>query len=401
MSFILSDCSDIVSVKDFGAVGNGIVNDTAAIQAAINYVSAVSGGMIYIPAGSYRITDTLRVADHRVTLMGDSVYRTNFIFEPPAPNMSAIEYNANGVPIVQCGLMNISFVSADLVQQKTAISLVDVSQFIMENVQVNFPWTGNNSIGLRVFGRDLSKLSRLTIAADIPIWFSANPNHPVIDCDQFHFCDMYLIGDTAHIQPIVLADSGIHLTNLTFDGFQAWAHGGAGFLYNDVATAQYSYNLVFKNIRWEQQPPLTAGYMIRIVNAFAQSHILIENCHTESGQGFYFRGCAFVTLLNCAYWGAQEALNADATCCNLVWTNCDWRNISAMNLAGLFKSCSFDINGDSGGAHPANATYTRVGGQLGFYTTAAALRQVLATGAGHVVDDVITALQNLGLVQQA
>lgn len=39
---------DYVSVKDFGAVGNGIANDTAAIQAAIN-----SGKPIVFPAGIY------------------------------------------------------------------------------------------------------------------------------------------------------------------------------------------------------------------------------------------------------------------------------------------------------------------------------------------------------------
>jgi hypothetical protein len=43
------------------------------------------------------------------------------------------------------------------------------------------------------------------------------------------------------------------------------------------------------------------------------------------------------------------------------------------------------------------------GGQplLGFYGVTAIARAVLATGAGHSVDDVITALQNLGLVKQA
>jgi hypothetical protein len=43
-----SKLKDVVNVKDFGAVGDGVVNDTAAIQAAVN-----SGKRVYIPSGTY------------------------------------------------------------------------------------------------------------------------------------------------------------------------------------------------------------------------------------------------------------------------------------------------------------------------------------------------------------
>jgi hypothetical protein len=41
-----------LNVKDFGAVGNGVVNDTTSVQAAID-AAAVSGGRIAFPAGTY------------------------------------------------------------------------------------------------------------------------------------------------------------------------------------------------------------------------------------------------------------------------------------------------------------------------------------------------------------
>lgn len=49
-----------VSVKDpaYGAVGDGVADDTAAIQAAISSVAA-AGGTVYLPAGTYRITSSL------------------------------------------------------------------------------------------------------------------------------------------------------------------------------------------------------------------------------------------------------------------------------------------------------------------------------------------------------
>ena len=49
-----------VSVLDFGAVGDGIVNDTAAIQAAITACLA-SGSALYVPAGKYRLTAQVNI----------------------------------------------------------------------------------------------------------------------------------------------------------------------------------------------------------------------------------------------------------------------------------------------------------------------------------------------------
>jgi hypothetical protein len=47
-----------VSVKDFGAVGDGVADDTVAIQAAINSFGDV-GGAIYFPLGNYKVTAAL------------------------------------------------------------------------------------------------------------------------------------------------------------------------------------------------------------------------------------------------------------------------------------------------------------------------------------------------------
>ena len=53
--------SESVSVKDFGAVGNGIADDTAAITAAMTAVNAAGGGVVSFPAGTYVTSSTLNM----------------------------------------------------------------------------------------------------------------------------------------------------------------------------------------------------------------------------------------------------------------------------------------------------------------------------------------------------
>lgn len=45
-----------VSVKDFGAVGDGVVNDRLAIIAAVQYVASIGNGTVFFPAGTYLIS---------------------------------------------------------------------------------------------------------------------------------------------------------------------------------------------------------------------------------------------------------------------------------------------------------------------------------------------------------
>lgn len=68
--------SETVSVKDFGAVGNGIADDTFAIQAALN-----TGKNVFLPSGTYKTTATLNVTVNSTGLYGEgisSVIQPNF-----------------------------------------------------------------------------------------------------------------------------------------------------------------------------------------------------------------------------------------------------------------------------------------------------------------------------------
>jgi hypothetical protein len=83
---------DIVSVKDFGAVGDGVVDDYAAVQAACRAIQAAGGGTLYFPKGVYFINQ------HKVggpTRNGVS----NFVFD----GLAGLAIEGNGSKLVMQG----------------------------------------------------------------------------------------------------------------------------------------------------------------------------------------------------------------------------------------------------------------------------------------------------------
>lgn len=52
---------DFVSVKDFGAVGDGVTDDTVAIQSSIDAIGGAGGGVVWFPIGTYIISSPLLV----------------------------------------------------------------------------------------------------------------------------------------------------------------------------------------------------------------------------------------------------------------------------------------------------------------------------------------------------
>jgi hypothetical protein len=65
--------SDTPNVKDFGAVGDGVVDDTAAVQAGITAVSAAGGGKLFFPPGRYLVDSADLIVSKGVILAGDTI----------------------------------------------------------------------------------------------------------------------------------------------------------------------------------------------------------------------------------------------------------------------------------------------------------------------------------------
>lgn len=74
--------SDLVSVKDFGAVGDGITNDTVAIQNAVN-----TGSMVFFPKGTYRIVSPISSGATPVRICGEGQHLSTIFQETVNANL--------------------------------------------------------------------------------------------------------------------------------------------------------------------------------------------------------------------------------------------------------------------------------------------------------------------------
>lgn len=85
-----------VNVKQFGAIGDGIINDTDAIKKAICYLQENNGGTLFFPSGTY-IIDA-----HDETKDGVEVHKIGFSGGILVPSNITIEGQNKGSTILKC-----------------------------------------------------------------------------------------------------------------------------------------------------------------------------------------------------------------------------------------------------------------------------------------------------------
>lgn len=129
--FYASKLGDIVSVKDFGATGNGMADDTNAEIAAINAVCAAGGGEVYYPSGTY-LTDQGSITNFCNGLYlvgagsGATVITTNSTTGVLLPFQT----------LTGIGVENLTISYNKISTAGSTITLNNVPYFLMQNVRI-------------------------------------------------------------------------------------------------------------------------------------------------------------------------------------------------------------------------------------------------------------------------
>lgn len=117
-----------VSVKDYGAVGDGTTDDTTAIQNTISAVGAAGGGTVLFPAGTYKTTSQLTVNTDAVFLTG--VGRKASVLAPIAMATDHILFDA----VSQGGLSDMAIIpSGAQTGAGAAIRAYDSHNIVLDN----------------------------------------------------------------------------------------------------------------------------------------------------------------------------------------------------------------------------------------------------------------------------
>jgi len=128
----------IANVKDFGAVGDNVADDTSAFTAAIS-AAELTGGAVYIPTGIYKITSTLTISA-KMKMYGEA-------------NVSHNITDTLGSVIMKTG----DFIGIEVTHATKGIGVT------FEDFSVDSAGGADASVGIKLTKAGRTKLSRITV----------------------------------------------------------------------------------------------------------------------------------------------------------------------------------------------------------------------------------------------
>jgi len=133
---VLTSNTFVFNVKDYGAVGDGVTDDTAAISAAVTALNLNGGGVLYFPVGTYLTTATISLNPDSAIIRGDGQF-------------SSLLKSSNSVATFSMGTFSIQIEDIGIETTSTSATLLDAAFGIyIKNSNWTGPITGTNSFSL-------------------------------------------------------------------------------------------------------------------------------------------------------------------------------------------------------------------------------------------------------------
>jgi len=286
---------ETVSVRDFGAVGDGVTDDTAAFTAAVNYVGGLGGGTVFVPGGTYKVA-FVNVLHEYVTIEGQGVNASYIV--NGSTNQPAIQWGDGITLIYGGGVKGLRFSSASGVVAapgQSGLLFNKVGQFTVQDVFCQpFPAALYEGIKFISCSQYTVYAARAQGCALNGISFVNCVDSYVTDCrsdansGSGFFLDgsegSYFKGCTAYFnnaQGWVLSSASPGVTAINKNNFFVECIGDTSGSYNWIIAD--SVNSYFLGC-WAATQKDTS------VNTFASGFII----YTQYSKSLYFTGCAAI-----------------------------------------------------------------------------------------------------------
>lgn len=297
------EITSVVNVKDFGAVGNGIADDTVALQAALNYVGT-NGGTWYVPDGKFKFTALVM------------------------PTRTNVEFAGNGV-------------SSILVQVGSGLtwpgnSVIDVNQTMRD-----LAFDGTSGTGDTIDATGIGQIDfRSLFFNNIPVGFSSlyttGSRVGGIYTHDVRLSDLRVYSTTA-------GHSFIRFGPTSSDGQLTFAHGNCG------VTSSYCLYMDSGAVGWQISDFHVYNAAISVVHcAGFNSNFIWTNCRIEYAPGgdlMYLNNSSFNIFIGCwfnASFAGFSQVTLDESFGN-VFMGCSFVNY---NVTGMISAVR-EINGSS------------------------------------------------------
>lgn len=236
---------DAISVKDFGMVGDGVTDDTAAFALAMASVRN-----LYVPNGTYLITSQVTRTVGNLTMIGES--KIGARFEYTATDDTAMLLIKDLGNIVSTVLLQRLAFSGKDVSTGGAVEIEDVSDFALVDVFMeDFSAQPATNFGLKCRGREFIRLHKFS-TKDVTksALFLDNPNATTLDNDVVHISDIYFnVSD--EVNGIGLDFQGSSNTSIVLSGQNSMAVCFHGIRVENTSSTD-SLDMRFSNLRIEQ-----------------------------------------------------------------------------------------------------------------------------------------------------